>query len=136
MAEIATTLGSLFNFMHVRDFLCGELGMDIALIEDIFRTSFSIPCMYDVCENIITLFKFFVVERLKHEKKVFYKFQTVFLVHIKQVGQMASMVPLPASEVQRSQLLSAEIWISLRCAIGFKSRVLSICCAVWETWTF
>ena len=71
--------------------------MDIALIEDIFRTSFSIPCMYDVCENIITLFKFFVVERLKHEKKVFYKFQTVFLVHIKQVGQMASMVPLPGS---------------------------------------
>ena len=61
MAEIATTLGSLFNFMHVRDFLCGELGMDIALIEDIFRTSFSIPCMYDACENIITLFKFFVI---------------------------------------------------------------------------
>ena len=50
------------------------------------------------------------MERLKHEKKIFYKFQhisetiaadgkftTVFLVHIKQVGQMASMVPLPGS---------------------------------------
>ena len=51
-----------------------------------------------------------VMERLKHEKKIFYKFQhisetvpadgkftTVFLVHIKQVSQMTSMVQLPGS---------------------------------------
>ena len=32
-----------------------------ALIEDIFRTRFSIPCMYDACENIITLAEFYVI---------------------------------------------------------------------------
>lgn len=32
-----------------------------ALVEDVFRTSFSIPCMFDTCENVITLFKFYVI---------------------------------------------------------------------------
>ena len=112
--------------------------------------------MYGACENIITLFKFFVIrdgvvmERLKHEKKIFYSFRLCFLCTSSKWVRWHPWYRCPPfprlknwnfsatalSEVQRSQLLSAEIWISLRCAIGFKSRVLSICCAVWETWTF
>ena len=32
-----------------------------ALVEDVFRARFSITCMFDTCENVITLFKFYVI---------------------------------------------------------------------------
>ena len=32
-----------------------------ALVEDIFRTSFSMTCMFDTCESVITLAKFYVI---------------------------------------------------------------------------
>ena len=38
------------------------------LVEDTFRTSFSITCMYDMCKNIITLAEFYVIR----DKNVFY----------------------------------------------------------------